>query len=99
MHTISLFKTSRKIIFRSLLGRMKHFVSAFFSFYHMWWQLEKKKNSVQSMHPRVPRSNLIVYSEVGVGKGGVLLGHGAETLDGVHELFFVHILKSKPVIA
>lgn len=51
------------------------------------------------MHPRVPRSNLIVYSEVGVGKGGVLLGHGAETLDGVHELFFVHILKSKPVIA
>jgi hypothetical protein len=60
---------------------------------------KKKKNSVQSMHPRVPRSNLIVYSEVGVGKGGVLLGHGAETLDGVHELFFVHILKSKPVIA
>lgn len=50
------------------------------------------------MHPRVPCSNLSCL-QVGVSKGGVLLGHGAETLDGVHKLLFIHTLKSKPATA
>lgn len=34
-------------------------------------------------------------SQVGVGECGVLLSHGAETLDGIHQVLFIHILKKR----
>lgn len=32
-------------------------------------------------------------SQVGVGECGVFLSHRAETLDGIHQVLFIHILK------
>lgn len=37
-------------------------------------------------------------SQVGVGECGVLLSHGAEALDGIHQVLFVHILKKEPIV-
>lgn len=36
--------------------------------------------------------------QVGVSECGVLLSHRAEALDGIHQVLFVHILKTKPVV-
>lgn len=36
--------------------------------------------------------------QVGVGEGGVFLGHGAETLDGIHQVLLIHVLQKEPVI-
>lgn len=34
--------------------------------------------------------------QLGVGEGGVLLRHGAEALDGVHQVLLVQVLGRKP---
>lgn len=49
---------------------------------------------------RIPVLHFVGVSplQVGVGKCGVFLSHRAETLDGVHQVFF-HVLKSGPVIS
>lgn len=37
-------------------------------------------------------------SQVGVSERGVFLSHRTETLDGIHQVLFIYILKNKPVI-
>lgn len=43
--------------------------------------------------PRLTHGLQAAALQVGVGEGGVLLRHGAEALDGVHQVLLVQVLE------
>lgn len=48
--------------------------------------------------PRLTHGLQAATLQVGVGEGGVLLGHGAEALDGVHQVLLVQVLERSPLV-